>query len=354
MVRKNKTEITTKKFETFDLEALRYICRRWQPNKIDPGLKRDLEHGWMLDFLVELETIAWGRWVYWAKLYELKSLPDERIPQIAFSAEGEAAQRSLARNHLEECLDIIPQGGRAGSKQWQGWGSFQYFEYFLDWLLYGFGHSGQKELPQEPFGATGASLRLYQYFNLAIPLAWPYDYFGEILAENKYGQGRGFYPTPHNVVKAMTDMLFFDANITDFRDKTFCDPCVGTGRFPLFASNHTLRIYAQDINLVLVKACLVNGYLYAPWMVKPLPFLDSCQYNVSLQESLSATLTNTAPSPESVAYLEDTVFDFQLTEVTMPIKMRKKKGTPRDVPFTKPQIIPNPQLSLFSTDNEEN
>ena len=39
----------------------------------------------------------------------------------------------------------------------------------------------------------------------------------------------------------------------------------------LHASNFSLRLYGQDIDPLVVAVCKVNGALYAPWIVWPLP-----------------------------------------------------------------------------------
>ena len=41
----------------------------------------------------------------------------------------------------------------------------------------------------------------------------------------------------------------------------------------LHTSNYSVCLYGQDINPVCVKATLVNGYLYAPWLALPLAWL---------------------------------------------------------------------------------
>ena len=164
---------------------------------------------------------------------------------------------------LQACLDNIPLSGG-----WQTWSSWTYFNYFMDWLLYAFGYPGQRDLPPEPMGCEGASSRLYQIFCLESLIAWPYDYWGDLLAENRHGRELGFYTTPMGVAILMTKFLFLPGK--DYRKETLCDPCVGTGRFPLVASNYVLRIYACDIDATVIKATLVNGYCYAPWLVMSL------------------------------------------------------------------------------------
>lgn len=98
----------------------------------------------------------------------------------------------------------------------------------------------------------------------------PADYFGWMLSELK-GRGtdpRGFYPTPMSVTQMMASMLFSGG---DHRAQTVSDPCVGTGRMLLAASNWSLRLYGQDIDARCVTATLVNGALYAPWLSFPFP-----------------------------------------------------------------------------------
>ncbi|MBD1995249.1 SAM-dependent DNA methyltransferase [Leptolyngbya sp. FACHB-541] len=114
-----------------------------------------------------------------------------------------------------------------------------------------------------------------------------------------------------------------------------CDPCLGTGRLLLTASNYSLRLYGQDINDTVIKAALVNGYLYAPWLVKPLPFLDSELLYGDLAEipargrsaSISDSMTATADqNPAAAQYLAETEHDAENQWKFEPIKKRKRKG----------------------------
>ncbi len=60
----------------------------------------------------------------------------------------------------------------------------------------------------------------------------------------------------------------------DMRDKTVCDPCVGTGRMLLCASNYSCRLYGVDILHNMVTATTLNLFLYAPWGAKPFPWFE--------------------------------------------------------------------------------
>jgi hypothetical protein len=57
----------------------------------------------------------------------------------------------------------------------------------------------------------------------------------------------------------------------DPRVISVADPCVGSGRMLLHASNRSLRLYGQDVDPLAVVMCKINGSLYAPWLAFPLP-----------------------------------------------------------------------------------
>jgi hypothetical protein len=280
--------------------ALRRDYANFPLRKPDPAVQRPgLERGWLLQYLLACDEITWRRWEYW---YALASQPDGEhalppnpIPKIEFLGEGgsstaevlalPAGPRDLdGPNDLprERRVARVARHGGGWSKTrklwehvfsqvadaWQGWSSSTYIDYVLDWLLFGFGYT--EEAPREPRGCEGASDRLYQAFDLGPMLLWPYDYLGDLFAEMSLGKHAGFYPTPHNLVQMMVEMAFGGGNGEDQRIATTCDPCMGTGRMLLLASNYTLNLAGMDINPIMWKATLVNGYLYAPWMVRPI------------------------------------------------------------------------------------
>jgi hypothetical protein len=63
----------------------------------------------------------------------------------------------------------------------------------------------------------------------------------------------------------------------------------------LAASNHSYRLYGADIDPTVIKATLVNGYLYAPWLVKPFPFLDGANLDPRQALKISNSLAQTKP-----------------------------------------------------------
>lgn len=123
----------------------------------------------------------------------------------------------------------------------------------------------------------------------------------------------------------------------DCRRESVCDPCVGTGRMLLHASNHSLRLYGLDIDATLCKATLVNGYLYAPWMVRPLAWLDrelatlerfapqggTCE--MELAEGLSDTILRYA-EPASRVVLFPTEHDASYQKHVAPLLKRRRKA----------------------------
>jgi hypothetical protein len=257
-----------------------------KPKKLIANLQRDLEPGWLQPYLFQIDNLLWGRWHYWHRCQLVpqdawmhwqiqpkkdkslllwlaeKTLPTEPIPQIAWN------YNSSAEKMLDRVLDSIPTHGN-----WRGWGAFSYLDYFLKWLLYGFGHPGYSDLPIEPDGCGGASMRLYQLFDLSYLLMFPYDYFGKILPEivSKKGQRKqGFFPTPMNLSTMMAMMVNNDSTCKFKRVETFLEPCVGTGSLMLCQSNYTLCGIGIDIDRRLLECALVSFYLYAPWFACPI------------------------------------------------------------------------------------
>ena len=267
-----------------------------------------LEHGWLLPYLLAIESSLWKRWQHWHDTMQAGRVIG-LIPVINWES------NPAARRMLEASLNSITTHG-----SWQGWGSWQVFDYFLDWLLFSLGHRGQPVLPNEPADFTGASERLYQVFNLETLLAWPHDYLGEILAENRHGQHLGFYPTPMEVARMMAAMT---VGGEDARTKSVCDPCVGTGRLLLAASNHSYRLYGCDINPTVIKATLVNGYLYAPWLVRPFPFLDPQNCDPTSSQAVSDAIIQQA-CPEQLNLTE---YDLNTQGSFEPIKKRRLRYT---------------------------
>ena len=258
--------------------------------KYIPNLKRDLKPGWLFPLLYHHDALLHGRWEYWhllqlvpAEKFHLLQEPDpeirltsirehilpkEPIPQIIFG-ESSFCDRNKGQKMLEICLDkMMTKGGYISM--------LTRIEYFLDWLLYGFGHPHPwfEQLPNEPSGCEGCSMVLYQLFNLFHLLYQPQDYWGNSIVEAK-GKGSqkhtGYFPTPNTVAVMMSKMLFSDDK--DTRLEIGYEPAIGTGVMTLEPSNQVLNMVGTDIDKLLLKACLVNWYLYCPWFAMPAFYL---------------------------------------------------------------------------------
>ena len=271
-----------------------------------PNLKRDLKPGWLLAILAQIDRCLWGRWDYWAlcqavpahawmrwkmepmlailenrkpeilpKFVIEETLPAEPIPQIEWQ------HSPTAEAMLYNTLNCIPQHG-----EWKTWSAWDYLEFFLDWVLFAFGHPAYKILPKEPAGCEGASMRLYQMFDLSIVMLYPEDYMGRLLPQicGKTAQkSSGFYPTPLALCQLISKLVSGDKTE---RISSFNEPACGTGALMLTQSNYCLSGIGQDIDPTLLKCALFQFYMFAPWLAVPIWWLG--QTDLLLGNSLSS------------------------------------------------------------------
>jgi hypothetical protein len=213
------------------------------------------------------------RWNWYMQCVQERRLIDEPIPQIEFGHEGRSVDEgSAGHREIEKWIDIV----------YDEIGSMSAFSALLDWLMYGFGLT--REYPRLSEKTQEA---LYRNVNLEPVLKHPYDYLGGIYcnSRSKRWNTSGFYPTPHVVVDMMTRMVMHDVSretvvdgkrilTPDGRDPrtlTVCDPCVGSGRMLLHASNLSVCLYGMDIDSLCCAMSKINAIWYAPWMVFPFP-----------------------------------------------------------------------------------
>jgi hypothetical protein len=211
-------------------------------------------HGWLMYYrmLLESHPLIPKRWDYWCRTMLAGKILDDPIPQISF-AEGRAASEAVKM--VDRWMQLVCSYESTSRA----------FQTLVDWFLWGFGLS--MEMPVFP---PELNEKLYRQIDLGPLLVGPYDCLGEWLAaQTSKWNPHAFYPTPHSVVEMML-RITADPN-EDLRARTFCEPCVGSGRMLLHASNHSLRLYGMDIDPLLVSICKINGALYSPWMVRPFP-----------------------------------------------------------------------------------
>lgn len=214
--------------------------------------------GWLLAYVIALHSFCPAvrdRWGYHLRTLDAGRLLDEPIPPIAFGPPDPHVP-SL----LQKWTGLIRSSGGC-------WGDFRLL---LDWLLWGLALANEAPPLDE-----SVHEKLYRGVNVGPLLAKPYDYLGQFVAMQRAGgwNPARFYPTPHAVVELMVRMLMHDvaADGRDPRTYSVCDPCVGSGRMLLHASNLSLNLYGQDINSLAIAMCKINGALYAPWLSFPLP-----------------------------------------------------------------------------------
>ncbi len=214
--------------------------------------------GWLLPYVILIHqhcsTVA-DRWGYFFRTLEAGKLLDEPIPKIHF---GEPDNK---------VYQLLHDWSRLIGYDCGGWSDFRTL---LDWLQWALALNRE-----EPRLSEEVNEKLYRQVDLKPLLLQPYDYLGQHVANSK-ARGwnpTGFYPTPHAVVELMVQITMHDAS-KDGRDPrimSVCDPCVGSGRMLLHASNFSLNLFGQDIDPLAVAMCKINGALYAPWIAFPLP-----------------------------------------------------------------------------------
>ena len=279
--------------------------------------------GWLLPYLLGLDPMFTGRWMYWLEICETLKLPDEPIPQVHFmnspadvshwppilAGDAKDAKRLLSiANRLDEQPEkhiqriLRRQVEKAGRWYDDAWLDFSH------WLLHGFGVRGMDKLVD----AISEDVRNFWYtdFNLAYLMAVPTDWPAYILqcgprwmgnGKAKWSQSTAFFSTPMNICYMMAMMTFTGG---DERSQTVCDPCVGTGSMLLQASNHSLRLYGQDIVQELVWQTMLNGYLWMPWMVFSPPGIDEMFQEITGIPVPSWPTTELVTEPEAVAVLQ--------------------------------------------------
>jgi hypothetical protein len=231
------------------------------------SLEQKTERAWLAPYLVVGDnTFGVGRLNWWLGASDnVSAIPAGDIPQIHFQSTGSAQVRpglpTISSEHLS------PMGARKHIDRIINklGGSWEAALYLVRWLHWGLGLCPRDaERPREPY--EGWADTLYRDFKLGVLQAADSDVLGGIFAE-RHGAGwnpHSFYPTPHPVCECMVQMTMADGMT---KVSSVCDPCVGTGRFLLHASNYSVNLWGMDIDEMMVMVCAINLAIYAPWGV---------------------------------------------------------------------------------------
>lgn len=207
--------------------------------------------GWLFPYLLALDEMFIGRWEYWLSAVEKDDVPMSPIPYIHFQAGHSYPAREVYKN-INKCIDYASHN------------TSSVMDKFADWLLWGFGYKRNLIFPSIEGKIDDF---WYRTFNLGLFYQEPGDHFADIAMEHHIGDGAGFTPTPANVVEMMVRMTMGGEPKHYHKAKSVMDPCCGTGIMLLHASNYSLNLYGNDINPLLCKLAIINGYIYMPWLV---------------------------------------------------------------------------------------
>lgn len=256
------------KFESLLIrEALmKERVRRYGPNPDFSSMKirEKLYPGMYVHSLILIDMFTTKRWKYWLEaMYDIDISKD--IPQVDFgnalTSEGEKV-KTMLRN----CINTQYTHGATA------------FNNFINYLLYCLMplnyHKGntlkEKEEEAEKLIAKiddKALKNYYENFSLDSMLLYPGDYLGDLAAEYLGSNGTEYFPTPHHIVDFMVQVTMGEGDKDTNKTKAVCDPCTGSSRMLLYASNNSLILKGMDISKSMVDVSMVNGFLYVPWMV---------------------------------------------------------------------------------------
>lgn len=221
-----------------------------------------LRAGWLLPYLVPLDGMFTKRYDYFFDCVVKGKLLNRPIPWIDFSVQP-------SKEAVDNILDCV------GFAENQGFSDV--LPDFVSWVLWGLKSPFQKEFPSRVSDVVSGYW--YRTFNLGLLLKFPADYFlhlstGLHLRGNKamrasHHKARGYFATPPNVAKMMTEMAMGNKYSRETAGRLVLDPCGGTGIFSLCASNYSMNLCYVDIDPVLALYARLNFHLYVPWMIYP-------------------------------------------------------------------------------------
>lgn len=253
-------------FNDFVLLRTEYIKSRVEKFGDDPdfttmGIREKIYPGMYFYNLLIVDMLTTNRWTYWGEVMFTKDMSKD-IPQVNFSNIG-TSEGIEVKKMLNNCIDV-PYAGRSTAFN----DFIRYLLYCLKPISYYQGDTleeKEKEAGKLIAGIDDKSLKhYYENFSLEAMLLYPGDYLGDLAAEYLGSNGADYYPTPHNVVQVMVEMLMHDS---DSKFESVCDPCCGSSRMLLYASNKSLKVMGMDISKDIINVSMVNAFLYVPWAV---------------------------------------------------------------------------------------
>lgn len=215
--------------------------------------KGTIESGILSDYALRLEFEHIGRIKWWNEYYAYDKIPDTPIPQINWLSSSGSKEVRQVEKLLQDCMvfsGILDQ--------------------FFSFILYTC-YSNHKEISWRTVDDVTLSL-WYKKLHEALPLMYkvPWPYMSDLLVNNMSKQSKqasGYFPTPMEASELMVRIIYGNSNnIT----KIMTDPCVGSGHMLLSASNYTINLMGQDINITVLKACRIHMYMYVPWGYQPM------------------------------------------------------------------------------------
>lgn len=243
-----------------DPEFFRFAQAHHRAPALEDERKPWTYKGWGLYHVILLQTSNGPsipqRWGYLLDTFAHGTLPAAAIPPIDFKNCHDPEVRE-GWNLVQKWVNIVERSGG-------GWSALTNL---LRWI--GFSLGVHDQLPEMK---ESVHEQLYREVNFRPLLVHASDYWGTLITERFGGGPNAFFPTPQVVCNMKAQMVFHDlVQSGDARGARTLDPCVGTGRMLLAASNYTLNLSGMDIDETVLLACRVNCALYVPSALVPIP-----------------------------------------------------------------------------------
>lgn len=271
--------LSTKEYSDFCSLSTQYFKSRVEkfgeePDFTKMNIREKIYPGMYFYNLLITDLLTTKRWDYWGNILLTKDLSGD-IPYVDFGHCSKPEGNEVT-DMLRNCIEVPHCGGSTAFNNF-----VRYLLYCLKPISYYTGDTiKEKEEEAEKLlaGIDDKSLKnYYENFSLEAMLLYPGDYLGELAALYLGSNGSEYYPTPSNIVNLMVEMLMKD---NDSKFETVCDPCCGSSRMLLYASNKSLKVFGMDINKDIINVSLVNAFLYIPWAVCTTNEVNSLIYDI--------------------------------------------------------------------------